>query len=615
MKKFFITFLCMMTIICSSHAQLIVGDMNADKKLTIEDITVLTSTVLGKTAQRIISTEGSDKTTLVGSWVGTDASHFQLKNDGTIVQSTIGGSSYEYFPNKGSLILYDKNNELLSAYQVKSVTSSCLTLRAAGSKKDICFYPRSSFANSAKLSESVLNMFVGQTKDLSVAPTTEGSRLYDYTWITEDSTVAYVTQTGTVVATGVGKKCVGVQFASSGFGRVLCEVNVTQPVESLTLSQTTATVLKGTSFTIGGIITPSNATNKALTWSSSDTSIASISGNTVTVGNKAGTATITAKTTDGTNLSATCKVTVLDASPTGLTLNNSSITLDTYGTLKLTATISPSNTGLSVVWRSSKSIIASVDETGKVTAKGQEGSCIIRASIPGTDLSAQCNVKVERQYVDLDLPSGTLWATKNLGSTSPEDYGNYYAWGETKAYGEEDTSNTHNYTETGSYIKTSCYWHTYKWCNGDKKDNAEDVGFTKYNTHVNGQGCTVDYKTTLELDDDAAYVNWGTKWRMPTNDEMLELKNNCTWTLTTMNGISGYKVASKKNSSKYIFLPSAGYRDNTYLKNVGTHSCYWSSSLWSDHPQCSFDLGTYSGGPFGSADNRCEGHTIRAVRR
>lgn len=600
----------MMTIICSSHAQLIVGDMNADKKLTIEDITVLTSTVLGKTAQRIISTEGSDKTTLVGSWVGTDASHFQLKNDGTIVQSTIGGSSYEYFPNKGSLILYDKNNELLSAYQVKSVTSSCLTLREAGSKKDICFYPRSSFANSAKLSETVLNMFVGQTKDLSVAPTTEGSRLYDYTWITEDSTVAYVTQTGTVVATGVGKKCVGVQFASSGFGRALCEVNVTQAVESLTLSQTTATVLKGQSFTIAGIISPSNATNQTLTWSSSDTSIANVTQEgKVTVGNNLGTATITAKTTDGTNLSATCKVTVMDAKPTSLSLDCLATTMEANSTLQLNARIKPSDLRLTPVWTSSDETLATVDETGKVTAKSKAGHVYIKATIPGTDLEAYCSLSIEYACVDLGL--SVKWATMNVGANSPEEYGKYYAWGETKAYDEEDTSNTHNYSynSKNSYTKTYYYWDTYMWCSGTTMKTL-----TKYNTR--SEYGKVDKKTTLDFADDAAYVNWGASWRMPTGDEMMELIDNCTWEWTTMNGVNGYKVISKKDTSKFIFLPAACNRYENVFGSIGYVGDYWSSSLSESFPcyawylyfkkeEVSCSHGTY----------RFRGCTIRPVRR
>ena len=131
------------------------------------------------------------------------------------------------------------------------------------------------------------------------------------------------------------------------------------------------------------------------------------------------------------------------------------------------------------------------------------------------------------ECVDLGLPSGTLWATCNVGATTPEGYGNYYAWGEK----------------------------------------------TKYNNEGG--------KTVLDLEDDAAHVNWGGSWRMPTQAEWLELHGNCTWTWTTQNGINGYKVTSNEAgfTDKFIFLPAAGCRDGSDLYGVGSNGYYWSSSL------------------------------------
>ena len=137
-------------------------------------------------------------------------------------------------------------------------------------------------------------------------------------------------------------------------------------------------------------------------------------------------------------------------------------------------------------------------------------------------------------YVDLGLPSGLKWATCNVGANSPEKYGNYYAWGEVIP---KDT-----YTEANSL--------TY-----DKE--MEDISG---NVHY-----------------DAAAANWGGDWRMPTDAEMRELINNCTWTLTTQNGVRGYKVTSNTNGNS-IFLPVAGYRDGSSLSGAGTLGCYWSSS-------------------------------------
>lgn len=151
------------------------------------------------------------------------------------------------------------------------------------------------------------------------------------------------------------------------------------------------------------------------------------------------------------------------------------------------------------------------------------------------------------EYVDLGLR--VKWANMNVGAESPEDYGNYYAWGETST-------------------KETYSWHTYF----DTNDDGDT--FTKYNNEGG--------KTVLDPEDDAAHVNWGGSWRMPTKAEWQELYDNCTWTWTTQNGINGYKVTSNKAgyTDKFIFLPAAGGRYDGDLVNVGSDGCYWSSSLF-----------------------------------
>jgi hypothetical protein len=153
------------------------------------------------------------------------------------------------------------------------------------------------------------------------------------------------------------------------------------------------------------------------------------------------------------------------------------------------------------------------------------------------------------EYVDLGLPSGLLWATCNVGAESPEDYGDYFAWGETSPKSDYDTY---------KYYSSSTDELT-KYC------TDSDYGLT-------------DTKTTLDLIDDAARVNLGGSWRMPTSAEQDELREKCTWTWTTLNGIKGYKVTSKSNGNS-IFLPAAGYRDGTDVYSVGSLGDYWSSSL------------------------------------
>ena len=177
------------------------------------------------------------------------------------------------------------------------------------------------------------------------------------------------------------------------------------------------------------------------------------------------------------------------------------------------------------------------------------------------------------EWVDLGLPSGLKWATCNVGATKPEEYGSYYAWGETEP-------------------NTTYDWSTYKWCNGSYKT------LTKYCTDsYNG---TVDNKTVLELEDDAAAVNWGGKWRMPTYAEWTELRENCTWKWTIRNGINGYEVKGSNGNS--IFLPAAG--DDGY---------YWSSWLHVRYPDRAWYVDFDSDGVSRAYNYRYYGCSVRPV--
>ena len=160
-------------------------------------------------------------------------------------------------------------------------------------------------------------------------------------------------------------------------------------------------------------------------------------------------------------------------------------------------------------------------------------------------------IQVSRAEYAVDLGLSVKWASCNIGASSPEDYGDYYAWGETET-------------------KNSFSWENYKFrANGNTNDN---ITFTKYNTK-SGRG-TVDNKTSLVLSDDAARVNWGGNWRIPTKAEIDELKSNCTMTFTSQGGVNGYNVTSNKNGNS-IFLPAKGF---------------WSSSLNTDYPNYAWQM-------------------------
>lgn len=201
--------------------------------------------------------------------------------------------------------------------------------------------------------------------------------------------------------------------------------------------------------------------------------------------------------------------------------------------------------------------------------------------------TARAQFSIGHEYVDLDLPSGTFWATCNVGSNSPEKYGSYFAWGETKPKDNYD-------------------WVTYKWC----KDSNDKL--TKYcNDSSFGDDGFTDDKTELDLEDDAAYVNWGSNWRMPDLDQIKELIENCNWELTYFKGVYGAEATSKKNG-KSIFFPGAGYRRGTSLFYAGSEGYYWSRTLDTKERQV-FYLFFISCGVGDDYSSRCSGRSVRPV--
>lgn len=194
--------------------------------------------------------------------------------------------------------------------------------------------------------------------------------------------------------------------------------------------------------------------------------------------------------------------------------------------------------------------------------------------------------RTENGYEYVDLGLSVKWATCNVGASSPEEYGDYFAWGEIEPKEVYD-------------------WSTYKYGSYDS--------LTKYNT--DSSYGTVDNKTTLDLSDDAARANWGGNWRMPTDTEILELIDNCTWTWTTQNGVYGCKVTSYKNG-KSIFLPATGWRIDSGLHDAGSHGHYWSSSLDTVNTDCAEVLVSYylSGvGVYRGSISRSFGLSVRPV--
>ena len=179
------------------------------------------------------------------------------------------------------------------------------------------------------------------------------------------------------------------------------------------------------------------------------------------------------------------------------------------------------------------------------------------------------------QAIDLGLPSGTKWASCNIGANKPEEYGDYFSWGETTTK-KEYTKNNYLYYKNGKYLNIGA-----------------DISGTQY---------------------DVARAKWGGKWRIPTKDEVEELVDNCKYEWTTLNGVKGGKFTGPNGNS--IFFPAAGYRWGGDLYYAGEYGNYWSSTQNPDYSDSAYFLGFGSGGAnWGYGDYRYHGQGVRPVVR
>lgn len=347
----------------------------------------------------------------------------------------------------------------------------------------------------------------------------------------------------------------------------------------------------GDAVTLKATVYPSDATDKGIKWTTSDENVAAVDddGNVSAVGN--GTATITV-TADENGKSASCSVTVSQWVQE-ITLDKESVTLEAGESATLTATVGPDDAAdKTLSWSSSDPSVATVDGNGLVSAVSKGKTTITVSANDGSDISASCEVNVFSYIVPgtVDLGLSVKWATFNVGASSPEDSGMYFAWGETET-------------------KADFTWPTYSLCYGTNNT------LTKYN--VRSSSGIVDGKTVLESEDDVARAKLGGKFRTPTREEFADLANpeNCSWTWTEINGVKGYKVTSKIEGfeGNWIFLPASGHYDGNNLSKEGTVGFYWSASINADSPKYSYCLEFSSGDYYWYNSNRCEGLSVRPV--
>lgn len=233
---------------------------------------------------------------------------------------------------------------------------------------------------------------------------------------------------------------------------------------------------------------------------------------------------------------------------TSVTLDQTLLILEIGETETLTATVEPSDATDPVLWQSSDDAVASVRD-GVVSALGVGDATITAAA---GSVSATCEVSVKKTVTlePVDLGLSVLWADRNLGAETPEGYGDYYAWGETKP-------------------RTYYDWDVYNWASGSKNT------LTKYNTR--SEYGEVDNLTRLENADDAAYVATEGKWRIPTKEELSELMNlRTSW--TEREGVKG-RLFKSKTGDATIFIPAGGAFIKSDAQSVNKNGCIVSSEI------------------------------------
>lgn len=307
------------------------------------------------------------------------------------------------------------------------------------------------------------------------------------------------------------------------YGEVKSLTTVWIPVEEVALDKSEyAFHTIGSTLTLIPTVSPSDASDKGVSWKSSDESVATVA-----------------------------------QWVTSITLSQTSLSLLAGADATLSVkSILPSNAvDKSYVWSSSNDAVASVDESGKVTARSKGTATIKATAKDGSGAYGGCSVEVCRidtpEAVDLGL--SVKWGSFNLGASAPKEYGLYYAWGEIES-------------------KQDFYWSNYKWCKGSERS------LIKYNSDLDYGPVPIDSKMILDTQDDVARTKLGSDWRMPYIGEWNELINNCTWQWTRLNGVIGYKITSKKSgyTDRWIFLPAAGYWDGSILYHSGSQGLYWS---------------------------------------
>lgn len=413
-------------------------------------------------------------------------------------------------------------------------------------KKDVCKVDVKQVIKSIAFSNSAIDLYVGDAVTISYTITPDNA--YDKTlnWTTSDSKIATVNSAGKVTAVAQGTAVIKATAKDNSNQSASCTITVKKHITGITLDYTSLTLYTGKTQQLKATVQPSNADVNSISWTSSNSNVATVSSSGVVEGIREGTATITASANDGSGVKATCKVTVV-LSVSDIIFNSENLGLVEGDVVTLNYSISPSNAyNKAVTWTSSNTSIVTVNSNGKITALKKGKATITAVAQDGSGAYGTCFIIVSRKCpsnaVDLGLTNKdgykVYWAKCNVGASSPEGIGNYYAWGETET-------------------KSTFSKETYKWYQNSKYVNPgglSDISRSEY---------------------DVAHVKMGSEWHLPNLDDQQTLNNGCTWVKTTLNGVVGLKGTGPNGNT--IFFPYTGYKNKNGLTNENFSGFYWES--------------------------------------
>ena len=492
--------------------------------------------------------------------------------------------------SKPSVAAVDENGNV-TAVAAGTATIQAQALDGTGLTAKCVVMVYNKHAESITVSKQAITIYIDKTYKLTatVYPSNANKTVI---WSSDNTDIATVDESGTVKGVGIGTTTV-TATTKDGSLSASCEVTVFQYVTSITLDKTEVEMYVGDEpVVLTATVSPSEYVNSSIYWYSSNSFVAKVNSDGIVTAVSNGTATVYARANDGSGVRGGCTVSV-STHVESIAFDKPVISMFKNRTVTLVAIIQPSNaTNKAIIWSSDTPSVASIDDNGTVHSI-REGSAIITATSEDRGFYAQCRIDVipvpQPEAVDLGLPSGLKWASMNVGATKPEEYGDYFAWGETEPYYEIGYAQS-NSPVWRSGMKSGYDWPSYKWCNStDHWYHIDYSKLIKYCTDSNYWDATgpMDYKTVLDLEDDAAHVNLDGSWRMPTLAECQELLNKCTWTWTTQNGV--------------IF-------------GVGSDGYYWSSSLYTDFPNNAYSVIFYSDFyNWSDGGSRYSGQSVRPV--